>query len=299
MSQTTQPALSAEDLAFIQQAVAYLERPSFLMKVANLLGKPIESLSNALPATVRSAAGDVVEYALRQALEAALLTMRQPEANQLAGELQLERIERDRWKQFKHNMAAGLAGALSGTFGIKALALELPVTTTIMMRDIAGVALSCGEDPTDESVKLQCMAVFSIGGMEMDGQRKSAMESSYYTSRVALANLIREATVYASRVTAEQLARDVATGASPALVRLVAEVAKRFNIVVSQKLVAQAVPAIGAAGGALVNVAFNAHFDRVARYHFGIRALERKYGLEVVQAAYRKALEAGATNTDA
>src|SRR5690606_17520616 len=109
---------------FIQQAVAYLERPSFLMKVANLLGKPIESLSNALPATVRSAAGDVVEYALRQALEAALLTMRQPEANQLAGELQLERIERDRWKQFKHNMAAGLAGALSGTFGIKALALE-------------------------------------------------------------------------------------------------------------------------------------------------------------------------------
>jgi hypothetical protein len=93
--------------------------------------------------------------------------------------------------------------------------------------------------------------------------------------------------MYAARVSADQLARDLAQGASPALVRLVAEVAKRFNIVVSQKLLAQAVPAIGAAGGALVNVAFNAHFDRVARYHFGIRALERKYGQDLVQSAYQ------------
>jgi hypothetical protein len=43
-----------------------------------------------------------------------------------------------------------------------------------------------------------------------------------------------------------------------------------------------------------VNVAFNAHFDRVARYHFGIRALERQYGADQVQAAYQKALERGA-----
>ena len=56
----------------------------------------------------------------------------------------------------------------------------------------------------------------------------------------------------------------------------------------------RAVPAIGAAGGALVNVAFNAHFDRVARYHFGIRALERKYGIETVQATYQKLLESSA-----
>jgi hypothetical protein len=60
---------------------------------------------------------------------------------------------------------------------------------------------------------------------------------------------------------------------------------------VDQKLVAQAVPAIGAVGGALVNVAFAAHFDRVARYHFGIRALERRHGREAVQAEYQKALK--------
>jgi hypothetical protein len=294
MSDTSQPAILAEDLVFIQQAVAYLERPSFLMKVANLLGKPIENLGRVLPAAVRNGAGDVVDAALRQALEAALLTLRKPHGNELSGPLELERLEQDRWERLKHNMAAGLTGALAGSFGVTALAIELPVTTTIMMRDIAGVALSCGEDPTDESVKLQCLAVFSIGGVEQEGGRTSALDSSYYASRVALSNVLREATLYATRVSAEQLARDLATGASPALVRLVAEVARRFNVVVSQKLMAQAVPAIGAAGGALVNVAFNAHFDRVARYHFGIRALERKYGIDTVQATYQKALESSA-----
>jgi hypothetical protein len=281
----------AEDLAFVKQAVAYLEHPSFLMRVANLLGKPVEGLSNMLPSPVRNAAGDVVDFALRQALEAALVTLRKPGGNQLSGEFELERLEQAPWQRIKHNLAAGFTGALAGSFGVSALAVELPVTTTIMMRDIAGVALSCGEDPTDDSVKLQCLAVFSIGGVEQAGKSKSSLDSSYYASRVALTNLMREATVYAARVSAEQLARDLASGASPALVRLVAEVAKRFNVVVSQKLMAQAVPAIGAVGGALVNVAFNAHFDRVARYHFGIRALERKYGLDVVQAAYQKALE--------
>jgi hypothetical protein len=101
---------------------------------------------------------------------------------------------------------------------------------------------------------------------------------------------MREAAQYVTRLSAEQLARDLTSGASPVLVRLIAQVASRFNLVVNQKLVAQAVPAIGAVGGALVNVAFNAHFDRVARYHFGIRALERKYGNETVQAAYHEVL---------
>jgi hypothetical protein len=192
-------------------------------------------------------------------------------------------------------MAAGLTGALAGGFGLSALAIELPITTTIMMRDIASVALSCGEDPTDESVKLECLLVFSLGGPDLAGSEappsnKSALESTYYASRVAMASMIREATLYATRVSTDQLLRDLTQSTSPALVRLIAEIARRFNLVVSQKLMAQAVPAIGAAGGALVNVAFNAHFDRVARFHFGIRALERKYGVEAVQNAYQTAL---------
>src|SRR5687767_97528 len=126
MSEASQPAILADDLAFIEQAVAYLERPSFLMRVANLLGKPIESVSRVLPASVRDAAGDVADFALRQALEAALLTLRKPSGNQISGSIEMERLEQNRWERLKHNVAAGLTGALAGSFGVSALAIELP-----------------------------------------------------------------------------------------------------------------------------------------------------------------------------
>jgi hypothetical protein len=39
-----------------------------------------------------------------------------------------------------------------------------------------------------------------------------------------------------------------------------------------------------------VNVAFLDHYSAVARYHFGLRKLERQYGAEAVQAAYLQAV---------
>jgi hypothetical protein len=294
MSQPQSVTINPADLKFIDEAVEYLENPSFLMKTANLLGKPVESLGHLLPERIRDTAAGVVDNALTKALEVALVTLPSKTGQQLQGVLDLEAVAGEgRWDRMKHNLAAGMTGAVAGSLGVKALAIELPITTTIMMRDIAAVAMSYGEDASDQSVKLQCLSVFSIGGAGDDVDRgQSAMESTYYASRVALANLMREAVQYVSRRSAEQLARDLTSGASPVLVRLIAQVASRFNLVVNQKLVAQAVPAIGAVGGALVNVAFNAHFDRVARYHFGIRALERKYGNETVQSAYHAALNA-------
>ena len=68
----------------------------------------------------------------------------------------------------------------------------------------------------------------------------------------------------------------------------VRQVASRFQVVVSQKIAAQAVPIAGAATGALINAAFTDHFNAVARYHFGIVRLEQQHGKEVVQAAYQQ-----------
>ena len=70
------------------------------------------------------------------------------------------------------------------------------------------------------------------------------------------------------------------------LVRLIAQIASRFGVAVTQKLAAQAVPVIGALGGAAVNYAFIDHFQEVARAHFVVRRLERRYGKEAVRAAY-------------
>jgi EcsC protein family len=71
-------------------------------------------------------------------------------------------------------------------------------------------------------------------------------------------------------------------------VRLIAQIASRFGVVVTQKLVAQAVPLIGALGGAAVNYAFIDHFQEVARAHFVVRRLERRYGKDAVRAAYER-----------
>ncbi|MGA8056591.1 MAG: EcsC family protein, partial [Burkholderiales bacterium] len=48
----------------------------------------------------------------------------------------------------------------------------------------------------------------------------------------------------------------------------------------------QTVPVVGAVTGALVNVAFMQHFDDVARGHFIVRRLERRYGSQAIRAAY-------------
>jgi hypothetical protein len=76
---------------------------------------------------------------------------------------------------------------------------------------------------------------------------------------------------------------------SPVLVRLITQVASRFGTVVSRKAAAQTIPVIGALGGAAVNYAFIDHFQSVARGHFTVRRLERKYGKETVFAAYEEA----------
>ena len=76
---------------------------------------------------------------------------------------------------------------------------------------------------------------------------------------------------------------------APAVVRFIVQVAARYGIVVSEKTAAQALPLVGAAGGALVNALFMDHFQEVARGHFIVRRLERSYDHETVRRAYVEA----------
>ena len=45
-------------------------------------------------------------------------------------------------------------------------------------------------------------------------------------------------------------------------------------------------PLIGAAGGAAINLAFMSHYQEMARGHFVVRALERRYGTDLVRTHY-------------
>ena len=75
---------------------------------------------------------------------------------------------------------------------------------------------------------------------------------------------------------------------APVFIRLTAEIASRFGLVVTQKAAAQALPVVGALGGAVVNTAFMDHYQDVAHAHFTVRRLERAYGKETVRAAYEQ-----------
>jgi dihydroxyacid dehydratase/phosphogluconate dehydratase len=80
--------------------------------------------------------------------------------------------------------------------------------------------------------------------------------------------------------------KGLAEKSAPAIVRLVSQVASRFSIVVSEKAAAQAVPVVGAFGGAAINAVFIDHFQDMARGHFIVRRLERRHGTETVRRMY-------------
>jgi hypothetical protein len=147
-----------------------------------------------------------------------------------------------------------------------------------MLRSIGDVARGEGEDLTNPETALACLQVFALGGFK---DKADAAESGYFAVRGLLAKSIAEA----ARFVAER--GGVAEGA-PVLARLIAQIASRFGMVVTQKLAAQAVPVIGALGGAAVNYAFIDHFQEMARAHFVIRKLERRYGKNIVRAAYER-----------
>ena len=82
--------------------------------------------------------------------------------------------------------------------------------------------------------------------------------------------------------------KGLAEEGAPAFVRLIIQIAERFSIQVTEKAAAQAIPVIGAVGGAIINTLFIDHFQDMARGHFIVRRLERKYGSEIVEETYKK-----------
>jgi hypothetical protein len=78
---------------------------------------------------------------------------------------------------------------------------------------------------------------------------------------------------------------------APIAIRVMANLASRFGIIVTDKIAAEMVPILGAIGGASINLLFINHFQATARGHFTVRRLERKYGREFIKKEYEKVLE--------
>lgn len=266
------------DTADLKRAVALLETPSVTIRMVNLVGVPIEWGASRLPKAALKKIQAITQTALRKSVAVALRTMDDAPRREASPRL--------------HKMATAAAGAVGGFFGMSALAIELPVTTAIMMRSIADVARSEGFALTDVAVQKACVEVFALGGRSA---ADDASDSGYYASRAMLAQTLKHTTAeligLAGKHGGEGAAR--AMGASQigaSFAKLIDAVATRFGIVMTEKMAAQIVPVLGAATGAAINALFTDHYQDMARGHFIVRRLEAKYGREHIEAAYREVL---------
>ncbi len=251
------------DQKTLWQAVCVLERESFVARVSALSGEPVTQLLKVLPSPVTRQINRAVQGAMQKALDLALYRLDSglPEPGEPI-----------------YKIASGVTGGVGGFFGLATLTVELPVTTTLMLRSIAGIARRHGEDLTNPASRLACLEVFALGPQDRNPEAPSA-EASYFAVRSFLAKAVGEA--------ADAMAqRAIAQRSTPAIVELVTAIGSRFGLVVSEKVAAGAIPIVGAVGAAAINLAFMDHFQKLANAHFAVRRLERRYGQPEVVRMY-------------
>ncbi|MCK8786046.1 EcsC family protein [Roseomonas sp. NAR14] len=245
--------------AELAAAVRTLETSSLAVRLAALAGSTVEGLKRRLPGPMQSVLDWAVRKTLDRALRAAMAT--RPDRTPDLGPLKLSSA----WMHRGLAVASGVAG---GTFGLPGTLVELPVSTGILLRRIAAIAAEEGEDLDDPLVAAECMKVFALGGRD---PADDAAESGYFALRVAMTEMLRGG-----------IGRVVGT----VMPGFIGAIATRFTAPVGMKVTAQAMPLLGAAAGAAVNLAFLEHFSGIAHAHFTVRRLEREHGAAVVRRAY-------------
>jgi hypothetical protein len=257
------PALTAQELRELAFAKSLLENPGLTARLAGIVGKPIEGGFKLLPPGWQDTVHAAAKSALLKALGLAVTTMGSKNPKRAS-----ERF---------HKLLVGASGGIGGAFGLASLPIELPLSTTLMLRSIADIARSEGHDVRNPSVKMACLEVFALGSKSSSDD---AAEGAYWAVRAAMAKAVSEAAAYLAEKT-------VVEESAPAILRFVTAVASRFGVVVSEQTAAKAVPVVGAAGGAVINVLFMNHFQDMARGHFIVKRLESRYGMELVRHVYQ------------
>ena len=253
---------SADDLGHLKVAKSKLEYPSLIGRLTEFLGKPIETGFKLMPKDWNNKIGEVVQSALLKGLEFAVFTMGKPDAKES--------------QDWLHKILVAGSGAAGGALGLASLPVELPISTCIMLRSIADIARSEGHDISLLEIKFSCLEVLALGG---GSSKDDSAENGYWVMRSILAKSVSDAIKY---VTERGLIEETA----PPIIRLITTIATRFGIIVTEEIAAKAIPVVGAVSGGTINLLFTHHFQEIARGHFIVKRLEKKYGSERVKAIY-------------
>lgn len=198
--------------------------------IAGLTGKATSLLPKIITDKIESLSGEAVKWAY----DAGISTMD-------------AKSTREPWNIGNRLFTTG-TGVVSGFVGLLGVVVDIPVTTSVMLRSIAEIARQHGEDISTPEGKLACLEVFAFGG---EGKPNETTEASYWATRLSLTSVAIETAIR--------------------------QIASRFSIALSQKIMAQGTPILGAVAGGMLNYSFMEFYQTMAQIHFGIREIERNY----------------------
>ncbi len=194
----------------------YVKAGGVGMEILAWVGGSAEGLLARLPTPVRNGLDDLTASALTAAMAAAG-RVRPPRSGGYGDGV--------------NRAVTAAIGAAGGAAGLAGALTELPVTVTVLLRTILGIAAEHGLDPSDPETRAEALRVFATAGpmAEDDGTDMGLL---------------------AARLTL--------TGQS--VQALIARIAPRFAAVLGQKLAAQSAPVLGAVAGAGINFAFTRYY---------------------------------------
>lgn len=143
-------------------------------------------------------------------------------------------------------IGAGLAGGAGGLMGALA---EIPFTITVLLHAIRREAEKLGYDPDDPWIMSEALRTFGSGSPVA---ADDGINTAFFSARTAL------------------------TG--PAINQVINTIAPKLAASLGQKLMAQAVPVIGAVSGAAINAAFLRYYREMAAIRFGLLRLAEEHG---------------------
>lgn len=250
-------AFDDEEIAELRAiATSYREASGPIVKLSNMLGDKIESALSKVPEGWQAAVAQATDIALRTSYAAASGTQAEPESRSYLNTV-LAKCAGERW----HQVASSVSGAIGSVGGLTTLALDLGVTTTLILRSIQEIAIGYGEDIEDEAVRLQCIGVFGFGGPLSEDDD---VDTGLFGARLALRGKTLEA--------------------------MLRVVVPRLLPTVTAETAAKSVPLVSAAVGAVLNPAFTSYYQKMAHVHFRLRRLERDHDPETVRACFERVL---------
>ncbi len=252
------PAALADSASFLtpveqgdlwQAAITMADSRGLMMRLTAMFGRRIESLrERAMKSGQRYGGQAWTEFVQRaqDAVEDTIWNSYDLVTLGLTAVPHIDRPKRPRGNS-AHKLAAAASGVASGFIGLPGVLVDIPFTTSTILRSIAEVARDSGEDITSEETKRACLEVLAFGG---PSSADNETEIGYWATRLGTSHM----------------------GVS----LLIRSAAGQFGMVISEKFLAQAVPLLGAVAGGALNYAFTDYYQSMARVHFCLRSLDRR-----------------------